>query len=93
MRDGRLPEVLASKPEIQPGLEIFYKAFSRLNRSRNMNGVIEYQTISAFCKDAGFDDDETELCFYVIQKMDEAYGEVMDAKSAKASKDKPVKGK
>ena len=70
-----IPDFIANKPFLMPGLELYYEAFQELATCRR-NGQIAWESIAYYATFYGFDEEQTEDLFYHIRAMDSALFEV-----------------
>lgn len=77
LQDGiELPPHLANKPEIEPGLSMYWEAFSKLGSCRQIGmgiGPVPWTAIEAWADAHGYDDDHREDLHYHVEALDAVY--------------------
>lgn len=72
-----VPSKIANAPELEIGLEFYYRAFLDLTSSRPVHfggiGHLPWSVIFNYCTAYGVKSDDIEDSIYIISKMDEAF--------------------
>lgn len=71
-----LPEEIKNKPELLPGLDLYYLAFFDISDCRSMGmqvGPIPWTVVRTYANELGFDQDQTEALHYHIRMMDDEF--------------------
>lgn len=76
LRYGReVPKIIQDAPELLPGLDFYYDAFSQLNTSRVMGGPISVNSIFEFGKLHEYTKEEILDLQFHVHRLDTAYME------------------
>ena len=78
-----VPEVIRNAPELEPGLDFYYDAFSQLNTCRVMGGPISVNSIYEFGKLHEYTQEEILDLQYHVHRLDTAYVKHETAKNNK----------
>lgn len=77
MRRGLpLPTKIRDAPVLQPGLELYLRAFHELDASRSFGmgeGPIPWGAIEQWCVAVGMTEEEAEDVHYLVRQLDNAY--------------------
>lgn len=76
IRQDRIPPRIQNAPELNHGLEFYYRAFSDLTNSRQVGmglGPICWQSIVDYCRYHELDREETDTALHFITAMDVAF--------------------
>lgn len=71
-----LPDVIANAPQILPGLEMYYEAFTELSTCRPMGmsiGPIPWTAIDQYGLRHGFEADGFEYLVRMVRALDDAF--------------------
>lgn len=71
-----LPDVIANAPQILPGLEMYYEAFSELSTCRSNGmamGPIPWTAIDQYALRHGFEADGFEYLVRMVRALDDAF--------------------
>lgn len=82
-----LPDRIKNKPEIIPGLEIYWKAFTELTADRSIGmgeGPIPWTAMNQWAIRHGFRGDEFDRLIDIIREVDTAYMELRNKAHKKA---------
>lgn len=89
MQGHPIPDRIANKPTLLPGLEIYHKAFHRLSTCRSMGfgmGPVPWTAIEAYSTAMGFDDRHRHDLHYHMRAMDSTF---LNHSNKRKDKEKP----
>lgn len=82
----KIPQKIVDAPNLRAGLDFFYLSFQHLLTCRNMNGVIPYTDIEAYCSAHGIGGQQKDDLHYHIRKLDNAYSDYQEKKNKQKEK-------
>lgn len=71
-----IPEEILNRPQLYPGLELFYEAFNELSSCRSIGmgiGPIPWTATNVWADHKELQGEQREYLFYHIRAMDNAY--------------------
>lgn len=85
MREGReLPKAIRDAPELAVGLTFYYEAFCDLSSCRSVgggsDGFIPWTAMNEYCGFYQVNGDDRVRFFFMIEKMDRVYLEILATK-------------
>lgn len=86
MRRGLpLPDKIQNAPELEPGLELYLRAFYELDSCRSVGmgeGPIPWTAMEQWATSLGMDEEEREDVHYLVRRLDNAFLEHQAKKRA-----------